>query len=370
MSMLCAYLPDPRADLVEVDCGDHKSLQDASGEVFVDYPWDSCPSHIDPSKLILSYHNFEKTPDNLEEILQTMLKVSSAKFYKIATMARSSLDALRMLRFVKEHSDVIGLCMGTLGQLTRILAPVVGSQIMYASHTNSILGQLSLEALLEIYHFRSLARKTRIYALIGDPVSQSLGHLYHNMEMQGVGVYCKIPIKSSELSSFFQHIRDLPFGGLSVTMPHKEAVIPFLDEIDNEAKEIGAVNTIGFKKGKLVGTNTDAKAAFQLLGNVRGKTVLVLGAGGAGRAIIYAAKKRGADIFVWNRTREKAEKLAKEFGCKWGIPKKYDILVNTTAMPYLPSDIDLSLKTESGLKFYLMQAKFQRAFWQQLASPD
>ncbi|MFS8563094.1 MAG: type I 3-dehydroquinate dehydratase [Rhabdochlamydiaceae bacterium] len=390
--MLCACSPLPNADLIELDHKDYKTLHDKSGNLcFTDYPWNTYLGGIDPAKLILSYHNFEKTPDNLQKILEGMQRAFPAKFYKIATMARSSLDALRMLDFVRKNPGVIGLCMGDLGKPTRILAPLFGTPIMYTGSLDSALGQVSLDVLLEVYHVRKLHAKTPLYGLIGNPLAQSPGHLYHNMLMKGKGVYCKIPLKNAELSSFFQYARQMPFRGLSVTIPHKEAVLPFLDEIDEEAKQIGAVNTITFRGGKLIGSNTDGRAVLELLGDVKGRKIFILGAGGAARAVAYTLGKAGGKVTIFNRTEERAKKLASEFGCRYGsletITNNCDILINAT--PYSiplseegiqPSSIimDLSLMLEQsrkekaeyqlirGLEVYFVQAALQRESWQLL----
>lgn len=397
MSMLCACSPlskglSPKTDLLEVDHKDYKTLHDKAGNLcFTDYPWDAYLGGVDPAKLILSYHNFEKTPENLQGILQNMQCIAPAKFYKIATMARSSLDALRMLDFVRKNPGVIGLCMGELGKPTRILAPLFGSPIMYVGSLDSVLGQVPLDVLLEVYHVRKLHTKIPLYGLIGNPLTQSPGHLYHNMLMQGEGVYCKIPLKNEELPSFFQYARQMPFRGLSVTIPYKEAVLPFLDEIDEEAMQIGAVNTITFRGGKLIGSNTDGRAVLQLLGDVRGKKVFVLGAGGAARAVAYTLCKAGGEVTIFNRTEERAKKLASEFGCYYGsieaIRKNYDILINATPSSMFPlkegiqagsAVIDLSLSASlllkealqgrcqlvQGLEVYFAQAALQRESWQ------
>ena len=386
MTMLCTPAKDSRADLFEVNHGSHKTLHDQSGKVrFIDYSWNMCPD-IESSRLILSYHNFEETPPDLEEILHMMHRSRPAKFYKIATRARSTLDALRMLEFVRRHPQVIGLCMGELGSPTRILAPIFGSPIMYASISEeNALGQIPLDTLLQTYHFRKLHPQTPIYGLIGDPISQSPGHIYHNQVMQGKGVYIKMPIKSSELTSFFSYVRSLPFQGLSVTIPHKEAVLPFLDQIS----ELGAVNTISLKEGRLIGTNTDGPAALQLLGDVAGKKIFILGAGGSARAITTLLLQQGAKVTIFNRTLERAQKLACELRCFWKnfdeMTTDYDILINTTpcdpAIHLKPQSlvIDLSLKERSpfleraiktrtkvisGHHFYVQQARLQQMCWQ------
>ena len=121
---------------------------------------------------IFSYHNFSHTPENLEEILQEMQK-TPATYYKIATMAHSTLDSLRMLALMKAHPNLIGVCMGKKGEITRILGPVFGCPIIYASLNadwQSAPGQLTARELCDTYRFRTLNPSTALYGLIGDPV--------------------------------------------------------------------------------------------------------------------------------------------------------------------------------------------------------
>lgn len=305
-------------------------------------------------KRIVSYHNFESTPLELEEILKEMQK-RPAQLFKIATMARSSLDAIRMILFVKNaKTNMIGICMGEQGILTRILSPLMGNFFTFASlHENLKIapGQLSIDELLDVYHYRALNSQTSLYALIGDPVDKSIGHLAHNavFEVQHKNaVYVKIPLKEHELSEFFEKAEALGFRGLSVTRPHKEKVLQYLDKIDEEAQLIGAVNTIVFEKGRLTGYNTDAKGALDAIENkvkVAKKRVVVLGAGGAAKAIIYETLKRGAEVVVLNRSEKKADDLAEYFGKDKALltgglealskhfKEGYDILINTTPDP-------------------------------------
>ena len=297
MTLLCSlHRPSPDAELYEIE----KTVFNKAGNAIS----------------ISDYHNFTETPHDLEAILASLPK---AEFQKIATFATSIIDALRMLDFVQSHPGVIGLCMGELGEITRILAPVVGCPLMYApEHENDATapGQLTLKTLLETYHFRKLKRGTPIFGLIGDPVVHSMGYLFHNAHLQGNGVYVKMRIKPEELADFFFYARRLPFKGLSVTTPHKKTVIPFLDRLDPEAAAIGAVNTIVFHEGQLIGHNTDGKGALDALGNVAGKRVAVLGGrGGAGSAIVYTAQKRRAEVAIVQRGE---------------VVPAHDILVNAT----------------------------------------
>mgnify|MGYP000031079876 CR=1 FL=1 len=191
----------PEVELIEYDRGEYKELLDkAHNTVFFDYDIKKIPSHIPVEQLILSYHNFENTPHDLEALLQLLKRKGRAKFYKIATFATSTLDALRMLLFVQKHPEVIGLCMGPLGSITRILAPIFAVPLAYAPlapEEKSAPGQLLLSELQEIYHFTKLRKQTPIYGLIGNPISQSPGHLYHNKLFQGgaKGVYVKMELK-------------------------------------------------------------------------------------------------------------------------------------------------------------------------------
>ena len=278
-------------------------------------------------KIILSYHNFMETPLDLLALFQSIYQ-ADCYAYKIATQAKSSLDALRMLHFVwhlRHQHRVIGLCMGELGQCTRILAPVVGSLFTYASWNAARLtapGQLTLEELTEIYHYRQLDVNTKIYALLGDPVHLSVGHILHNRAMrflQQNAVYVKIRVREEELAASLNIMRQLPFWGASVTMPLKESIVPLLDICDQDATTIGAVNTVIRSQQKWLGTNTDGLGAMQALAEksrlANRATIVILGAGGAARAIAYAALRQGAKVIILNRTLAKAKHLADDLGC-------------------------------------------------------
>lgn len=299
---------------------------------------------------IISKHFYANTPKNLEEIFEKMCQ-EKAFAYKIATFANSTLDALKVALLLKKYSQkvkMIALCMGEKGTLTRILSPVLGNFITFASLNNSTKtapGQLSLSTLLNTYNYRSLNQETKIYGLIGNPVSQSIGHIVHNIwfkEKKANKVYIKMELQESELKEFFDYADELGIKGLSVTMPFKEKVIPFLDEIDEEAKAIGAINTIVWRNGKKVGYNTDGIGALNAIEShfkVFGKKIILLGAGGASRAIAYEAIKRGAFVVVISRSSEKGEKLVKGLHSKnasflmWDEMKKlppYDLLINAT----------------------------------------
>lgn len=308
---------------------------------YVDLEWDA-PFTLG-GKVIVSYHNFEETPENLEAILKKM-RSKQGVIYKLATYANSSIDSLRMLILVQKEKDVAGMCMGEKGAITRILAPIVDSPLTY-SHLGkeTAPGQVNCLDLQSLYNFDHLNRSSKIYALIGDPVQYSIGHLVHNHQFRKEkvdAVYVKISLRESELPSFFQLIRSLPFEGISVTMPLKEKVGPFLDVIDPETEKIGAINTLVKNKGKWFGLNTDGKGALDALekrGKVAGKVTLILGAGGAAKAIAFETADRGGKVVIANRTLEKGKQLARDVGGSAITFDEvevcpYDFVINTTSV--------------------------------------
>jgi len=299
------------------------------------------------ANIILSYHNFEETPDNLSEILKHMRQQDCA-IYKIVTFAQNSIDTLKMMHFVKRNSSdmkLVGHCMGEFGVASRICGPILGNYLHYAnaSTASPAPGSLDTQTLLDTYHFKNINRDTKMYALLGDPVEQSIGHQLHNQRFEKYhynAVYLKLRLRQAELADFFKHIKGLPFKGFSVTMPLKEVIMDYMDVIEKDAQHIGAVNTVRIEKGHYFATNTDAPGALDAIEDkmrIRGKTVFIMGAGGAAKAIAYEAKKRGANLTIVNRGLEKAKALADKvsgYAYNFETFKKvsdpaFDILINT-----------------------------------------
>ena len=291
------------------------------------------------TKIILSYHNYRETPEDLDSIYQSMSRFG-AFGYKMATMTNSTNDALKMLLFSKKHPKLSTICMGERGAFARVLGAVFGNPIDYgAVHPDETVapGQLTIGEMGSIYRYWKINGETALYGLIGDPVVKSQGHLYHNGVFQDRkinAVYVKMRVTPDELSTFIQLAKELQFQGLSVTMPLKERILPFIDEGDVNVHSCKASNTLSFKGGTTHGTNTDGSGALDAIENrtsVSGKKLVILGAGGAARAIAFEAKKRGADVQIVNRTHQKGEKLATELGVSFGKePGTYDILVSCT----------------------------------------
>jgi shikimate dehydrogenase len=194
--------------------------------------------------------------------------------------------------------------------------------------------------------------KTKICMVIGDPVEHSLSPQMHNtgyealhIDNQYVYVACHVDV--NQIENFIKGIRAMRILGVSCTLPHKLAVMPYLDEIDDVAKKIGAVNTIVNKNGKLLGSNTDWIGILEPLNtvtNLTDKKVALLGAGGAARSAAYAVTNQQAKLMIFNRTKDKAEKLAEEFkGDTYALDdyeriKSADIIINTTSVGLHPHE--------------------------------
>ena len=162
-----------------------------------------------------------------------------------------------------------------------------------------------------------ISGKTRVCGVIGDPIEHTLSPIMHNAAFKALKLdfaFLAFKVKAADVEKAVSGMRALGIHGLNVTMPHKSAVINYLDEVDQAAKAIGSVNTILNKDGRLFGFNTDGVGALQALREngvePRGKKVLLLGAGGAARAIAYTLAREADELVILNRTAKQAAELA------------------------------------------------------------
>jgi shikimate dehydrogenase len=186
---------------------------------------------------------------------------------------------------------------------------------------------------------------TRLFGVVGSPVVHSLGPVMHNAAFEAVDLNALyLAFESRDISGCLRGMKALGIKGMSVTIPHKSTVIPFLDQVDDMAAKIGAVNTIVNQEGKLVGYNTDALGALKAIEakmEISGKTCLILGAGGAARAIGFILMEHGAAPVIVNRTPERGKALAEDLGCPFltldqlgRVPA--DLLIQTTPVGMTP----------------------------------
>ena len=181
---------------------------------------------------------------------------------------------------------------------------------------------------------------TRIYGIMGKPVSHSLSPSMHNAAFQKAGLNSiYLPFEVEDVGRTLDGFRALGICGVSVTVPFKQRVIPHLDSIDSVARRIDAVNTLAMDGRRIHGLNTDwigAVRALETLMALSGKTVLILGAGGSARAIGFGLQESGATVMLANRTLERGQALARRLGCSChrlaDIGRlKADVLVNATS---------------------------------------
>ncbi len=184
-----------------------------------------------------------------------------------------------------------------------------------------------------------------LYGIAAHPVEHSLSPLIHNALFKHFNIdaiYEKFDVDKEDLPEFLNKVRKENIAGLSVSVPNKQEIMKYLDEVDDVALKIGAVNTVINKNGRLFGTNTDYIGALRAVETchgmfLRGRKILVIGAGGAARAVVYGLKNEGAEIFLTNRTIENAEQLAKDFdvhlvGYENFRNLQIDIIINTTTV--------------------------------------
>lgn len=303
-------------------------------------------------KLIRSYHDFSATPVNLDDLFNAIYD-PLFDVIKLATFANNLCDSLRLLIFISQASQkhkLAAMAMGEYGQVTRILAPMLGSILTYGSveeNGRAAPGQLTLQELTDIYRVQNLNRDTQIYALLGYPVVQSPGHLFHNkvfQQLQKNAVYVKLKLAPENLAEAMTLLRQLPFAGFSVTIPHKETIVNYVDELSKEANIIQTTNTIKRVGEKYHGFNTDGVAGADVLAKkiaLSGTQVLILGAGGSAKALAYALQERGAGVTLCNRTLTRAQAFIGQYG---GRAIDFTALFAMSSLPYaviintLPAD--------------------------------
>eukprot|EP00798_Chlamydomonas_sp_ICE-L_P001721 gene1721-33129_t len=221
--------------------------------------------------------------------------------------------------------------MGEKGVITRLLAAKYGGVLTFAARggKSSAPGQPDIKQLRELYNYHKQGKDTKLFGIIGNPVSHSRSPLIHNTAFQHIGfdgVY--VPLLVDDLARFLEAFDARhDFVGFSVTIPHKEAALKLASEVDPVAKQIGAVNTlIRGADGTFKGFNTDWLAAISAIERkmasrtgvdtsassspLQGKKVVIIGAGGAARALAFGAASKGAEVVIANRNRERADQLA------------------------------------------------------------
>ena len=337
--------------------------------------------HGNRTSLIISNHDFIRTPSlkALKEIFHASVR-AGADIVKIVTTASKPDDNLKILGLIpfarKHHHDIIAFCMGEMGRMSRIMAPFLGSVLSFTplnKDAASAPGQLTLDKMRQAMETINPERisfvpskinvapagESRpatgdmkvalptplVFAIFGNPVKQSLSPLMHNAALKKMnidGTYVSFCVK--DLGCAINGVKGMDIRGVSVTIPFKTAVIACLDEVDNDALKIGAVNTLVNNQGRLKGYNSDWVGLVQSLEDVldiNGKIFAILGAGGTARSALFGILQKGGIPVVLSRNAERGAGLAREWGCSFyplseARKVQADCLINTTPVGMTP----------------------------------
>ncbi len=323
-----------------------------AGADFIDFEYDNflirenrarIESAIEENKktrLILSAHNFKTRFEDINKLYNDIKGNYPSAVPKLVYTANHINDCFEGFDVLhKAKSDSIVFCMGEAGLISRIIAKKPGSLVTFASldETSATApGQITIEEFKKLYRYDSIDSETELYGIVGSPVAHSMSPAIHNGLFAEIGankLYLPLLVEGgkNEFDEFFDGIlkRDwLDFRGFSVTIPHKQNALEFVKRkggfVEPLAEKIGAVNTI-IIEGKISAYNTDYAGAMDAIINgmkisrdgLRNMEAAVIGAGGAARAIVAGLSDAGAKVRIYNRTIEKAERLATGFGCEF-----------------------------------------------------
>ena len=296
--------------------------------------------------LIVSHHDVQGTPDDLDGLYREMSDLG-ADIAKIVVRPRSIADVGRLLAFAARARDdggtpLIALALGPLGTLTRVLAGRYGAPFTYASAAGgaeSAPGQLPAAVMADLYRVRNVTMDTKVYGVLGRDVVRSLSPVLHNRALEARGldaVY--VPLQAEALAPFIEALPALDLSGFSVTRPYKVEILEHLSEVEEAAALSGSVNTVVVHDGMLRGSTTDGTGVLVPLKkriDVKGRKVVILGAGGAARAAALALAAKGAKVTLLARDAAKAAEVAASLRCASGALGEaerhpWDILINAT----------------------------------------
>lgn len=293
-------------------------------------------------RLILSVHNFKTKFANIGKLYRSILTVypvAIPKFVYQADHINDCFEAFDLLH--RTGGERIIFCMGEAGVISRIIAKKLNSLVTFAALNEEAAtapGQLTIRQLKELYRYDSIDAETELYGVIADPVAHSLSPAIHNACFADAGMnrlYLPLLVQGGrrEFDQFMRNVLSqkwLNFVGFSVTIPHKENALNFARAnqgfIEPLAEKIGAVNTLIISKDdRIKAYNTDYAAALDAIASGLGITraglrdlpVAIIGAGGVSRAVVAGLSDAGAKIKIYNRTLERAQRLAAEFGCEF-----------------------------------------------------
>jgi 3-dehydroquinate dehydratase/shikimate dehydrogenase len=307
------------------------------------------------TRIIRSFHDLSGVNDNLGAKMESMHRAGD-EIVKVSVTVKSTADVLSVYKASKTCAgmDKILICMGHYGIYSRILAEKFGSFLSYSSalsenEVSGAPGQLDVRELAEMYRFRKIDKKTKIFGVVGNPLKSSVSPWFFNtiFGLENTdAVY--VPFPSDSISYFLELAKGMDVQGLSVTVPYKEAILPYLMRCSNAVHSIGACNTVyRYADGEWFGENTDVTGfsdsllAFLDRKNLKRQKITIIGAGGVARAAAAEVHRYGGKALILNRTIHKARNIASQYGFRWGgldsngiemMVKYSDIIIQTTSV--------------------------------------
>ncbi len=308
--------------------------------------------HTSGARRIISVHDFDGMGGDIDEV-HRRISSAGADIAKLAVTAGGILDNLRIFDLLRSASiPTIAIAMGEHGQISRILGRKFGAFLTFASlneESASAPGQVTAERMRNEFRYRSIGPATQVCGVIANPVAHSLSPAMHNAAFAEYEMdFVYLPFLVDDLAEFVAAFDALDVVGYSVTLPHKADALRAAHEADELSRRIGAANTLYRRGDKLLATNTDYAGALEALEEemggsdpLAGRPVLLIGAGGAARALAFGLKEKGAQVTIANRTFERGEKLAQETGARVchleDLPAlTADVLINTTSVGMHP----------------------------------
>lgn len=315
---------------------------------------------LDGPRFILSHHDLAETPGDLPALARRMGLLPGVSLLKIVTRAVDLRDNLKMRDLLAAGATPVPLaafCLGAPGQVSRILALSWGSAAIYGSagSLEAAPGQIPVEELACLYRVRSIGPETRLVGILGSALGHSLSPRVHNAAYAALDLdFVYLPLESAAIGPACDLGEALPLRGLSVTLPHKVAMLEHLDDLEPLARRVGAVNTVLCDHARRVGVNTDASGGIEPLHrrlDLAGLPVAILGNGGAARALLVGLLDAGARVKVFGRSAARAAALGGEFGVPSGpvedlAAHPYRVLINATPVGMAPDREGLPLPSE------------------------
>jgi 3-dehydroquinate dehydratase/shikimate dehydrogenase len=311
------------------------------------------------TRIIRSCHNTNGMEENLVQRLRS-LRHAGDEIAKIAVTAQNLEDVFRVYQAARETADIekILICMGGYGQNTRVLAEQLGSHLTYttALHEHDIAlgapGQFDPQELTELYRFREITNRTRVFGVVGHPLTATASPGFFNRVFSAENIDAVyVPFPADSIDSFLKLAGTIGLEGVSVTVPYKEAVLEHLASQSQMVESVGACNTIVHSTNGWIGYNTDtlgfSDSLLEFTGkpNLKGKRITIVGAGGVARAVAAEVHRLKGNALIVNRTAARARELAAPYKFAWGgldtrgveqMEKFQDIIIQTTSVGMEP----------------------------------